>query len=146
MPRVAVVSRSLKLDWSGPLFTDGRTRPFVLAPATADASSLHAAREVAEVVAVGDGELDLRSALQALADQGVRSLLCEGGPTLNAALLEAGLVDELCLTVTPQLLGRTGGRRITGDAGLSAPADMELVHVLEEQGYLFLRYLLPEAS
>ena len=143
MPRIAVVSRSLELDWGSPLFTDSRSRPFVLAPANANSDGLAAAAQAADVVAIGEPQLDLAAALGALADQGVRALLCDGGPTLNATLLAEGLVDELCLTVTPALVGMGGGKRIIGGAPLPKMVGLELAHVLEEDGNLFLRYLLP---
>ena len=142
MPRIAIVSRSLALDWSAPLFTDGRSRPFVLAPATADPQRLARAGEVADVITEGDPELDMPEALRRLAAQGVHALLCEGGPTLNAGLLADGLVDELCLTIAPSLVGMGGGKRIIGGAPLPAVVGLELAHVLEEDGNLFLRYLL----
>ncbi len=55
-------------------------------------------------------ELELRSGplrgeLEALAADGVQSLLLEGGPTLAAAFLEAGLVDKLLVFVAPKLSG-----------------------------------------
>lgn len=146
MPRVAVVTRSLRLDWSSPLFTDGRSRPFVLAPVDADSQRLSEAGEVADVIAAGEQTLDLDAALRQLRTAGVASLLCEGGPTLNAALLSGGLVDELCLTVSPTLVGRGGGASIVGAAALPEPAGLRLAHVLEEDGFLFLRYLLGGAA
>lgn len=141
LPRLVVVTRSLNLDWSSPLFTDERTRPAVLAPASAEPERLDRARSVADVVAVGAPELDLGAALEQLAAAGTQALLCEGGPTLNAALLQAGLIDELCLTVSPRLVGGQGGSRIMGAAQLDAPTGLQLVHVLEDGGFLFLRYL-----
>lgn len=140
-PRLAVVSRSLHLDWQSPLFTEQRSRPFVLAPASADQQRLRDAAEVADVVSVGDPELDLAAALAQLRESGVAALLCEGGPTLNAALLQAGLIDELCLTISPSLVGRGGGAGIVGTAAVGH-VPLRLAHVLEEDGYLFLRYLL----
>lgn len=145
MPRIAVVSRSLELDWTSPLFTDGRSRPFILAPSSADAAGLAEAAEAADVITAGEAQLDLPQALRRLAEQGVQALLCEGGPTLNASLLAAGLVDELCLTITPALVGMGGGKRIIGGAPLPQMVGLELVHVLEEDGNLFLRYLLEQA-
>lgn len=47
---------------------------------------------------------DLRGALKDLAAQGVGTLLLEGGPTLHAAFLRAGLVDEACVFLAPKLL------------------------------------------
>jgi riboflavin-specific deaminase-like protein len=142
MPRIAVVSRSLELDWGSALFTDGRSRPFVLAPANADPQRLAAAAQAADVITAGDPQLDLAQALRELAERGVHALLCEGGPTLNSALLAAGLVDELCLTISPALVGMGGGKRIIGGAPLPGMVGLDLAHVLEEDGNLFLRYLL----
>lgn len=142
LPRLAVVSRSLSFDWSSPLFTEAVDRPFVLTPAGGDAARLDAASRHADVIAVGDPELDMPAALRELRSAGVASLLCEGGPTINGVLLEQGLVDELCLTVSPALVGRTGGTSIVGAPALEALVPLELAHVLTDEGYLFLRYLV----
>ena len=61
-----------------------------------------------------DSELELRSGplleeLESLAAEGVQSLLLEGGPTLAAAFLEAGLVDKLLVFVAPRLSGEGPG-------------------------------------
>jgi len=66
----------------------------------------------------GSTELELRSGpledeLHALAEEGVRSLLLEGGPTLATAFLAAGLVDKLMLFVAPVLAG--AGPRFLAD-------------------------------
>ena len=141
LPRLAVVTRSLRLDWASPLFTDGTSRPFVLAPEDADSARLEEARGYADVITAGAPLLDFDAALRQLGKKGIAALLCEGGPTLNAALIEAGLIDELCLTISPLLVGGGGGSRIMGAAALPQPAGLSLASVLEEDGYLFLRYL-----
>jgi riboflavin-specific deaminase-like protein len=145
LPRIAIVTRSLRLDWDSPLFHDERSRPFVLAPASADPQRLAQASEVADVIAVGEPELDLAAALRSLATAGIRALLCEGGPTLNSTLLGNGLIDELCLTISPTLVGGGGGATIVGQSLLPEPVDLQLAHLLEEDGSLFCRYLLPTA-
>lgn len=144
LPRIAVVTRSLRLDWSSALFSDDSSRPFVLAPANADPARLGEASTCADVIAVGAPELDLGAALRQLSDDGIRALLCEGGPTLNATLLQQGLIDELCLTVSPSLVGGGGGAGIMGAAALPTVVGMHLESVLEEDGFLFLRYLVGE--
>jgi len=67
-----------------------------------------------------DGGLDLGAALERLCGAGIRSVLCEGGGRLGAALLGAGLVQRLYLFVAPTLYGGgvsafpSVGRRIAG--------------------------------
>jgi diaminohydroxyphosphoribosylaminopyrimidine deaminase / 5-amino-6-(5-phosphoribosylamino)uracil reductase len=58
----------------------------------------------------GPSELEVRSGpldaeLRALADEGVQSLLLEGGPTIASSFLEGGLVDKLMLFVAPRVAG-----------------------------------------
>jgi riboflavin biosynthesis pyrimidine reductase len=67
-------------------------------------------------------------------------VLVEGGPNTNAQLVAADLVDELCLTVAPQLAGADGLRIVAG-VGSEAPRRVALDRVLTEDDYLFLRYL-----
>jgi riboflavin biosynthesis pyrimidine reductase len=79
------------------------------------------------------------------AEHRVRSVLCEGGPSLLAALLAAGLVDELFLTVAPLLAGGADPLTVVGP-GLERPAGLELVWALEAGGELLLRYAVAAAA
>ncbi|MGH3666111.1 MAG: dihydrofolate reductase family protein, partial [Egibacteraceae bacterium] len=63
--------------------------------------------------------------------------LCEGGPTLNSSLLSAGVVDELCMTLAPTLVGGDGPRIVRR---LQANRDLVLRGVLEQDGELYLRF------
>ena len=78
------------------------------------------------------------AALGELGRRGARVVLSEGGPTLNAWLADAGMIDELCLSFAPVLAGGPSPRLLHGAA---APTALELVHLLEEDGMLFARYL-----
>ena len=74
-------------------------------------------------------------------DFGVRSILCEGGPTLNSFLLAAGLVDGLFLTLPPEADRRRRRRSRSWPEGASSePAELELVSVGEGEGDLFTRW------
>jgi riboflavin biosynthesis pyrimidine reductase len=90
-----------------------------------------------------DGRVDLAALLGSLREEGVRALLCEGGPTLHGALQAAGLVDELFLTVAPKLVGGKAPRILEGEA-LPATADLDLAWLLEHDGELFSRYRHPD--
>jgi riboflavin biosynthesis pyrimidine reductase len=80
----------------------------------------------------------LAGAVRALRERGLSRILCEGGPSLFAALVAGGLVDEVDLTVSPLLAGPGPGRIVAGVPHVPAP--LRLQHVLDEDGMLFLRY------
>jgi 5-amino-6-(5-phosphoribosylamino)uracil reductase len=136
---LAVVTRSLDLDWSSRLFTEATQRPFVLAPADAPPDRLAQAEQVATVIRAGAGAVDLGVALGILRrEHDVSSVLCEGGPTLNTQLA-GGLLDQLCLTVSPALVGGAS-KTILADVALVAPLGLTLVSALAAGSELFLRY------
>jgi riboflavin biosynthesis pyrimidine reductase len=91
-----------------------------------------------------EGKADLPAMLRSLHDEGVRALLCEGGPTLHGALWAAGLVDELFLTIAPKLVGGIAPRILEGDIPGVEP--LELAWLLEQDGELFARYSRTTAS
>ncbi len=85
-----------------------------------------------------DGPADLPALLRALRSEGVRALLCEGGPRLHGSLQAAGLVDELFLTIAPKLSGGAAPSILEGE--LPEVAELELAWLLESDGELFARY------
>ena len=85
-----------------------------------------------------EGRVDLAALLRDLRGEGVRALLCEGGPTLHGALQALGLVDELFVTIAPKLAGDGAPRLIEG--ALPHVAELELAWLLEHEGELFARY------
>lgn len=89
----------------------------------------------------GTDTVDLAAALAELGRRGVRTVLCEGGPSLNGALAALDLVDEWNLTVSPALAGGASKRIVAGAPAGAAP--LTLAHVLEDDGTLCLRYLRP---
>jgi riboflavin biosynthesis pyrimidine reductase len=83
-------------------------------------------------------DVDIGAALSSLAERGTRHVLAEGGPGLNAQLVRHGLMDELCLTLSPRLVAGDGPRVLAGHE-LAEPIDLEVLHLLEEDGFSFLR-------
>ncbi|MFB7473685.1 pyrimidine reductase family protein [Kitasatospora sp. NPDC056184] len=141
-PAIAIVSRSLGLDLAAPLFTEPLVRTVVITTEDAPARSLAAVAEVADVIAVGRGAVDLRAAVAALAERGWTRLLTEGGPRLLGQLAAADLLDELCLSLAPLLTGGDAPR-ILHDAHMPDVQRMRLVSLIEQKGFLFTRYLRP---
>jgi riboflavin biosynthesis pyrimidine reductase len=75
-------------------------------------------------------------------EHGCRTVLCEGGPTLNATMFAAGAIDELHLCLAAMLIGGEDPLTLLQGAPLDPPARPELTSVHEAGGYLFLRYRL----
>ncbi|NYI79542.1 dihydrofolate reductase family protein [Nocardioides panzhihuensis] len=108
----------------------------------AEAPGLAAARdELGEenVYVTGAVEVDLSALLTRLHEEGLRHVLCEGGPSLLGTLLEAGLVDELCHTITPKLLAGSSPRIVTAPP-IEVP--VSLGSLIEHDGTLLGRWLL----
>jgi len=134
-PLMVIVSRSLDFDLDQLIFSDAPIRPIVLTHRAAPVAHLAG---VADVIAVGDGEVDLAAGIAALGERGATQLLCEGGPALLGSMIAQDLVTELCLTVSPLLVGGGPGRIAAGAPGVVR--EMSLRHILSRQDMLFLRY------
>ncbi len=135
-PVLALVSRSLDLDRGSSLF-QGDERTLVITVEQADERARAELATVADVVVAGRNEVDVAAAMTELESRGLRRVLCEGGPTLLSAVAAAGCLDELCLTVSPVLVGGDAPRVVDG---LRLDRGLDLRHVLEHDGVLFTRY------
>jgi riboflavin biosynthesis pyrimidine reductase len=141
---VAVVSRSCRLDWDSPFFTAATAQPILITVASAAAADREKAAELAEVIIAGERDVDLAVALGRLAERGFAQVLAEGGPTLNGQLAAAGLLDEVCLTLSPLLAGGDAKRILAGPGlfslGMRSALRWRLCSLCEQDGFLFLRY------
>jgi riboflavin biosynthesis pyrimidine reductase len=138
-PAIAVVSGSLDLDPDDAFFAQAPVRPLLLTAASADAGRRRALAKVADVVDAGPEAAEPALMLAALTARGHRSIHSEGGPVLFGTFQAAGLVDELCLTLSPVLAGGTG-KRIADGVAEHRLQQLELVHILESGSMLLLRY------
>ncbi|MCV7348338.1 pyrimidine reductase family protein [Mycolicibacterium rhodesiae] len=142
VPPIALVTRSGRVDNDWPVLTRTEVPPLVLTCADVAADTGTRLGDAAEVVACsGDdsAEVDPAVALAALAERGLRRALCEGGPTLMGTFIDHGLLDELCLTTAPVLVGGEAPR-IVGGAGQVLTA-MRRTHLMSDaEGYLYGRY------
>jgi riboflavin biosynthesis pyrimidine reductase len=142
-PLACIVSGRLALDSDIPLLSESGTRVAILTSSEAILPQ-DCRAEISYVRSARDGHLDLPGAMAELYERlGVRTLLCEGGPHLNAQLLANGLVDELFLTLSPKLAGGDAVSetlRIVSGPEFDPPLELKLAGALEHDSYLFLRY------
>lgn len=141
-PPIAVITRMLDMDLSGPMFTQAppHARTIVVTTEAAPARRRAEAARHADIAIAGADRVELTTAVAALSGRGLRRILAEGGPRLLGQLAAAGLLDELCLTVSPVLVGGAAFRIMTGST-LPSPQQLRLMHVLESRGSLFCRYV-----
>jgi riboflavin biosynthesis pyrimidine reductase len=149
LPRIALISASMKIDWTSNLFSVDPARdpqpprPLVICPEDTELGLIQAAEAVADVITAGVARVDCAAAIAKLHDGGAKLVLCEGGPALNGQLLEHDLVDELCLTLSPALVGGLG-RRISGSNEPHEAILLDLASLAEAGGMLLLRYRIGE--
>lgn len=142
IPPIALVTRSGRLDHNLPVLTRTEVPPFVLTCADAAEQSRSLLGSAAEVIACSSddpAQVDPTVAVAALAQRGLPRILCEGGPSLMGTFLAAGLLDEMCLTSAPVLVGGDGPRITAG--ATQALTRMQRAHLISDaEGYLYGRY------
>jgi riboflavin biosynthesis pyrimidine reductase len=153
-PVIALVSRSLTFDLTSALFTEAEQdrsiqRPIIITAADSDPEQRRALSKVATVVVAGTTHVDLSLAFDHLVGAGYSRILCEGGPSLLGDLVAGNHLNELDLTMSPQLIGagmsileptrapEVAARTRTETAG---PWPFELAHIVEADSMLMLRY------
>jgi len=142
-PRLAVVSGSLDFEADLPMLAD---RPEDLPPAlvvtgsSAPPDRVEELRQMAEVAVLADPRPTPATTLSELWRRGARVVLVEGGPGYNAQFAEAGLIDELCVSVAPKVTAGDSKRMMAGGSPIE-PLGFALDHLLEQDAMLFARYL-----
>jgi riboflavin-specific deaminase-like protein len=138
VPPIVVVSATCDLDRSARLFDASPSRVVIV---TTEWGARNAAglREVADIVTV-PGEQVAGAALRAVcAERGWARVLCEGGPRLIGTLLAERAVDDICLTLTPLVVGGSAGRIVSGELGDGVDLDLADAQLIDSS--LFLRYV-----
>jgi riboflavin biosynthesis pyrimidine reductase len=137
-PVLVLVTRALELDPQAPLFTQATHRPIVVTTEATVRKVGARFAAVADVVGLGEQDVDLAAAVAELTKRGLPHVLSEGGPQLLGSLIAADLVDELCLTFAPKLVGAGPGRIVAGPP--SPVRAVGLAQILTAGDELFLRY------
>ena len=146
-PRLAVVSSSLNLDLDLPLFAEQRAGddpPVILTGGAAAPEAVERLQPVAEVVRLQSPRPGPAEILAELVRRGAGVVLSEGGPSFNGQLADAGVIDELCLSVAPLVAGGSSPRIMHGSMR-TVPLRMRIDHLLEASDTLFVRYVAESA-
>ncbi|QIS04954.1 pyrimidine reductase family protein [Nocardia brasiliensis] len=140
-PPIAVVTASAAIDVGARLLTDTTVPPLIITTATAPAERKQQLADAgAEVIEAGDLAVTPNGLLRVLAERGLYRVLCEGGPHLFGELLTADVVDDLCLTTAPILVGGTA-RRISLSAH-EFHRRMRRAHLLlDDDGTMLTRWI-----
>ncbi|ARG60547.1 hypothetical protein B1T45_03610 [Mycobacterium kansasii] len=143
VPQLAIVTKSGHLARDLAVFTRTEVPPLVLTATAVADETRRGLTGLAEVVDCSDTDpvkVDEAVLLARLAERGLRRILTEGGPILLGSFIERGLLDELCLTIAPFVVGGLARRIVTGPGQLKTP--MRCAHVLtDDAGYLYTRYV-----
>lgn len=145
VPPIAVVTGSGRIDADSRLFS-GQTPPLVITSAAAPAERITPLKKAgAEIVIAGETAVDPRAMIAALTGRGLPRVLCEGGPHLFGDLIDADLVDELCVTTSPHLVAGQGDRMAASSA--DALRRMRRAALLTDQdGFLYARWVRDRAQ
>jgi riboflavin biosynthesis pyrimidine reductase len=143
VPPLAIVTKSGRLDRDMGVFTRTEVPPLVLTCTAAADETRHRLADLAEVVdcSGGDpGQVDEAALLAILNARGLRRVLTEGGPTVLGSFVERDMLDDLCLTIAPYLVGGLARRIAAGPGQLLTR--MRCAHILtDDAGYLYTRYV-----
>ncbi|MBJ7341365.1 pyrimidine reductase family protein [Mycolicibacterium sp.] len=146
LPPIAVITHSADFEHDAKIFTRTEVPPLIMTSRESVEDARGRFGSLAEVLdASGDqtDRVDPAEVLRILAERGLRRVLCEGGPSLIGLLIEHDLLDELCITIAPVLVGGSARRIATGSD--EARARMRRSHLLtDDEGYLYTRYVKDE--
>lgn len=145
LPRLALVTGSGEVPADMQALDDPDRPPLVLTTAAGGAVARDRCGGRAEVVELpGEEHVDPRALRSSLRERGLHRVLCEGGPTLNHALVAAGVVDHVFVTVAPTLVG--GGTGIVGPTLPGGPVELELAGLRHHAGELLCHYRVATAG
>jgi riboflavin-specific deaminase-like protein len=143
-PLAILVSARLTVRATMPLLQDPSSHVIII---TTSSAALSGCRAKVDYIRTTSPVASLQPALRTLRESyGVRSVLCEGGPRLNASLLRDHLVDELFLSVAAKLSGEPDGPSIVAPVPRGPTTNLELRWALQAGQDLFLRYAFPSAG
>jgi riboflavin biosynthesis pyrimidine reductase len=139
-PRLVIITRSASLDWDDPVFDESAVPPLLVTAARGGPIP-----KAVEHIRFPGPDVDLAGLVGQLFGMGMSRLTCEGGPSLLADMITAGLIDEMDLTIAPHLGGHAATRAGVGPRDPGAPAvaltGLALAGLACRDDHIFARYV-----
>jgi riboflavin biosynthesis pyrimidine reductase len=143
VPPIAIVTKSGHLDRDSKVFTQTEVLPLVLTCSAAAHDTrdlLHGIADVVDCSGTDPAAVDIATMLTVLASRKLKRVLTEGGPSLLGTFIEHDLLDELCVTIAPTVVGGQASRIATGSGHIQTR--LRRAHLLaDDNGYLYSRYV-----
>lgn len=136
--RIAIVSKTLDLPWEERAFRESTHTPIVITDGTASPERMDLAKANADVMVIAELDRDPGLMITALGERGLTRVVCEGGARLLGSLVEVDAVQEFDVAVSPLFMS---AGQVLLDAHLEKPKHLRLTHVIEDEGFIFTRYL-----
>ena len=146
LPRLVIVTAGLSLDPDQRVFGDPDNPPLIATVANAPSDRRTRLAEVADIIDCGNERVDLARLVRLLGQHGAKTILSEGGPSLNGQLIADDLIDEWNLTLSPILASGSSARPAHGPTPANPPPSMRLDRVWQADELLFCRWVRPTIS
>jgi riboflavin biosynthesis pyrimidine reductase len=136
--RIVIVSKTLNLPWEERAFRESTHTPIVVTDGSAPDEQMQVAQANADVMVLPGLDDDPGVMITALNERGLLRVVCEGGARLLGSLVEVDAVQEFDVAISPILMS---SGQVLLDAQLEQPKHLRLSHVIEDEGFIFTRYL-----
>jgi riboflavin biosynthesis pyrimidine reductase len=133
-PLAVIASRSLNLDPGLPLLNDPDSHVVIVGASSGTIAGARARVDYVRAAQLSEALAELKTRFC------VATLVCEGGPSLNAALQSEGLIDELFLSRAPLLVGGEPGASLIAGEAPPLPQTLALRMLLSCEDHLYARY------
>ncbi|MGH3642272.1 MAG: pyrimidine reductase family protein [Mycobacterium sp.] len=146
VPPIAIVTHGADFEHDAKIFTRTEVPPLIMTSREAVDDARGRFGSMVEVIDSSGAQtdrVDLAVVLKTFAERQLLRVLSEGGPGMISLLIEHGLLDELCVTIAPILVGGQARRIASGEG--EAHTRMRRSHLLtDDEGYLYTRYVKDE--
>jgi len=145
-PANVIITNSGNIPASGAFWKNSECIRFVFTSRKSLRKVFEIVQDRAFVIAAGEDEVDLKVVLKRLAESGMKNILIEGGGEVMASFLQAKLLQELYVTLTPWLLGGRDNPSLVGGNGLKTWSKLKVKSVKKVGQEFYYHYRVEGAK